>query len=738
MTVATESKEASEKKVSKTGIKDRMRLSERSFRETGRYDGIAELTHKKQDPLRYESVHSRLRSLVVSARETSKRISASPGIREVGESVVALYTPEGDSIVLSMGIMVHVHTMSRFIKWMLENDYEIDPGIRPGDIFANNDAYIGNVQTPDVMDVVPIFYDGELVGWAGAVCHELEVGGVTPGGDVYLAQERYTEGLFVCAEKVGENDQLRRDYLIRVERNVRTPIYWILDEKAKVSACLEIREKVLEIIRDLGAQYYKQATKELIEEGRRSHLERMKLMTVPGRYRGATFFGHLYKGKPGVLPMADKDLLVPIPVDLTIDRQGMMSLDFEGTGPWGFNANNCCDAAMEGGFFVSLTQFMDYDGKVNDGAWLTTKMNLPPGTWTNPGRISVATACSWALLLPAFGTFQRLFSRAFLARGFKEEIFVGQVNTPFFEGGGVSQYGTWFGGSNFELASGGSGARAILDGLDHGYAGWNPEADMGNAEIWELSLPILYLGRQIWPDSAGAGKFRGGSGFTSTYMIHGTPMFMLTTAIHSGRVFDNGGMCGGYPAPTAIYHYAVRDTNLKKLIEEQKPLPHYEGVDPRDPDVFRLVEGDKEFTEGGYIGRPFKSYDLFEHFYNSGGGYGDILERDPKLVLEDVENGYVTRRAAAEVYGVVIRDDEKSRHPVLDSEATRDRRDAMRAERRAKAIPVREWLEKERSRVERGEFVPEVREAYRESMRLSQSWAREFREFWSLPESFEF
>jgi acetone carboxylase alpha subunit len=291
MTVATESKEASEKKVSKTGIKDQMRLSERSFRETGRYDGIAELAHKKQDPLRYESVHSRLRSLVVSARETSKRISASPGIREVGESVVALYTPEGDSIVLSMGIMVHVHTMSRFIKWMLENDYEIDPGIRPGDIFANNDAYIGNVQTPDVMDVVPIFYDGELVGWAGAVCHELEVGGVTPGGDVYLAQERYTEGLFVCAEKVGENDQLRRDYLIRVERNVRTPIYWILDEKAKVSACLEIREKVLEIIRDVGAQYYKQATKELIEEGRRSHLERMKLMTVPGRYRGATFDG---------------------------------------------------------------------------------------------------------------------------------------------------------------------------------------------------------------------------------------------------------------------------------------------------------------------------------------------------------------------------------------------------------------------------------------------------------------
>jgi acetone carboxylase alpha subunit len=221
------------------------------------------------------------------------------------------------------------------------------------------------------------------------------VGGVTPGGDVYLAQERFTEGLFVCAEKIGENDQIRRDYLLRVERNLRSPIYWILDEKAKVSACLEVREKVLELLEEAGVEYFKSAIKEYIEEGRRAHLERMKVQTVPGRYRGATFFGHLYKNKAGVLPMANKDQLVPIPVDLTIDRNGLMTLDFEGTGPWGWNSNNCCEAAMEGGFFVSLTQFMDFDGKVNDGAWLATRLRLPPGTWTNPDNIMVATACSF-------------------------------------------------------------------------------------------------------------------------------------------------------------------------------------------------------------------------------------------------------------------------------------------------------------------------------------------------------
>src|SRR5438132_6855200 len=721
---------------SETPIKfhEMLEQSESRLAETGCYDGITDLALKAEDPLKYESLHTRLRSTVVSARETSKRISASPGIREVGECVVGLYTPEGDSVVFSFGIMVHVHTMSRFIKWMVRNDYEDDPGIRPGDIFANNDAFIGNVQVPDVMDVTPIFHNGELIAWAGAVCHELEVGGVTPGGDVYLAHERFTEGLFVCAEKIGENDKIRRDYLLRVERNLRSPIYWILDEKAKVSACLEVRDKVLDLVGEMGVGYFKQAIKEYVEEGRRAHLERMKVQTIPGRYRGATFFGQLYKDKPGVLPMANKDELVPIPVDLTIYREGFMNLDFEGTGPWGWNANNCCEAAMEGGLFVSLTQLMDFDGKVNDGAWLATKMNLPPGTWTNPDNIMVATACSWALLLPAFGVFHRLMSRAFLARGFKEEVFVGQVNTPFFEGGGISQYGTRFGGSNFELAEGGSGARAIMDGIDTGYAGWNPESDMGNAEIWELSLPILYLGRKIWPDSAGVGKFRGGTGFTSLYKIHHTPMFTLTTAIHSGKVFDNAGMCGGYPAPTALYHYAIRDTNLTELIAAQKPLPHFEG-DPHDPDPRRLVQGDFEFSEGGYIGRPFRDGDLFEHFYNAGGGYGDPIERDPELGRKDLENGIVTPRDARQIYHVDGQSDDGRTHSV-DSGTTERLRAAERSERLRDAVPVSDWIAQERDRILNHQFAQEVLVMYRESMRLSPRWKENFASFWQLPADF--
>src|SRR3990170_805358 len=156
--------------------------SDRIFAETGSYAGLAgELEMKDSDPIGYEKLFSRIRGGLVSSRETALNISASPIVRELGELCFALYTPEGDSIALSTGIIVHVHTMSDAIKWMVRQGYEDNPGIKPGDIFANNDPTIGDVHNADVQTFVPIFnpdpaHQGELVAWAGGVTHVLDIG----------------------------------------------------------------------------------------------------------------------------------------------------------------------------------------------------------------------------------------------------------------------------------------------------------------------------------------------------------------------------------------------------------------------------------------------------------------------------------------------------------------------------------------------------------------------------------
>ncbi len=715
-------------------LKARLEESEELFARTGCYSGLKKLEGRQEDPLRFETLHLKLRSSCVSAREIARRISASPGVREVGEMVAALYTPEGDAVALSNGIMVHVHTMSRFIKWMIRNDYEHDPGINPGDIFANNDAFIGTVQVPDVMDVIPIFSDGALVGWAGAVCHELEAGGITPGGDVALAQERYGEGLFVCAEKIGTGNKIRRDYIIRCERNLRMPVYWILDEQAKVAACLSIRDQVLELIDEIGVDYYAKITKEFIEEGRRTQLARVKQLTVPGTYRASTFYGHVTRGKPGFQPLGHPDWLYAIPLQMDIQLDGKIVLDFEGAQPWGYHSMNCTPAGMDGGMFVTLTQHMNFEGLVNDGAWLATQLKLPPGTWTNPDRESCATATSWALLLPAFGTFQRMLSRGFLARGFVEEVFVGQVNSPMIEMGGINQHGNEFGIAHFECAAAGSGALAIKDGLDTAYVGWNPESDMGNVEIWELDMPMVYIGRSIVPNSGGAGKYRGGNAFMSTWVVNKSPELRIVTSEHSSRVFDNAGMCGGYPAPSCQRHRTVRNSNVFELAKSGQPLAHSIGSDQAE--LPRRFDGDHEVVEGPYITAPMKNGDIFTHSYNGGGGYGDPLDRDPLLALDDVINGQSTRVHAEQVHGIRFTGSLEDRTLAIDISQTLSLREAKKKERLTSAMSVRDWKRKEKERLHTCDFAPEVVRMYEAAMALSPTFRQEFLAFWELPEDY--
>ncbi|HLS32435.1 MAG TPA: acetone carboxylase subunit alpha, partial [Brevibacterium sp.] len=94
------------------------------------------------------------------------------------------------------------------------------------------------------------------------------------------------------------------------------------------------------------------------------------------------------------------------------------------------------------------------------------------------------------------------------------------------------------------------------------------------------------------------------------------------------------------------------------------------------------------------------------------------------------------RDAARNVYGVVV--DRTTGDTVVDAEATQTRRDEIREERRTKSVPVSEWIASSRPRIAQQELAPEVREMYRDSMALSERFAGEFREFWSLPDDFVF
>ncbi len=686
-----------------------------------------ELTLKETDPVKFEVLFTRLLQSAVNARELAKMISASNAVREIGEITVALYTPEGDCVCLSCGVLLHVHSLSWFLKFMMEAAYEENPGIRPGDIFLNNDPHIGGFHAPDILIGIPIFYGERLVGWAGSMTHVPEVGAVEPGGLPASATSRFQEGLFFSAVKIGTNDTLHRDIENTIERNVRDPSQWLLDTRAKVAAARHVRETVLKLIDQYGPEYYVEAVQEYIEDTRRAARRKMARVMVPGRYRARGFLD-------GEIPNGHQALM-QINLEVLVDREGNVSLDYEGTSPEEPLPLNMSVPATDGAIFCNLIQYVFYDCHFNDGITYAVQMKLPESLLRcSPFASTVGAPGRTGGVLS--GVLTQVFSRAYYMGGHPDDAIAPTPTSTVCYKGGVDQYGRRFGFNHFELIAMGTGGRATGDGAHASYAPFNPEGDSGDVEVWEREAPILYLGRRLRMDGGGFGKYRGGSPLDSLYLVHGTRVCESGMVSVSKWVSANQGLMGGYPAPSVVFAVA-RDTNIDQLISARQPLPHFYG-DPARPELVWRLKGTVE--PGGPVNRPAtprKEHDAEEILFHSGAGFGDPIERDPTLVLKDVLMETTSRRAAEQVYGVIIRGDRL--HPAaltVDVEATAARRAAIRAERKRRGRPARQYLAEQRERIVRGEIPAPAKRMINRLLSHSAAWAGWYRAQWNLPADF--
>jgi len=307
---------------------------------------------------------------------------------------------------------------------------------------------------------------------------------------------------------------------------------------------------------------------------------------------------------------------------------------------------------------------------------------------------------------------------------------------------GVNQYGMFSAGLTLEQASNGSPARGIADGENSAWSIYTPQADFGNAEITELFYPIMYLGRNVEPDSGGYGTFRGGLGHTAVWMVKNTPgiEYQCGCAGIRSKVLANHGMFGAYPVWPDRPSYAM-GTNVKALIEAKRPLVHERG-DPEEPDLAKNLQA--SVIEANAIA-PFVTpellheYDIIVHPVSGAQAQGDPLDRDPEAVRSDLDSGWTRSRIARDVYGVVATHDPKTEQWTVDTAATAKKRDEMRAARKRRGVPFKDWWAAERAKVQgREQMDPAVIQMWRDSMRLSPEYARELRAFWRLPDDFEF
>lgn len=718
-------------------LKEMREEVDRLTRETGYYAGLKRLELKESDPITYEKLFYRLRGGLVDARETSKRVAASPIVEQEGELCFTLYTPDGDGVVTSTGIIIHVGTMGAAIKYMIANDYETNPGIEDGDIFINNDGHVGNIHTCDIHTLIPIFYKGELIAWAGGVTHAIETGGVSPGSMPTGPVTRFGDGYYVTCRKVAKNFELLGDWLAESKRAVRTTRYWTLDERTRQAGCMRIRELVLDIVEEYGVDVWKKFMRESLEDSRRQLISRIKSTLIPGKYRSLSMSDVPYDHElMGDLPeFAKLNYFVLSPNEITVQSDGKWQISTKGTSRWGWHPYNAHSVTYTSGIWVMMTQTLMPNERINEGPMYATLFDLPKGSWINPMNRITAHSFSWHFLWNAWSAIWRSMSRGYFSRGFLEEVNAGNAATvDFLMGGGINQYGEIHAINSFEPAASGTGACAIKDGIDHTAAVWNPEGDQGDMETWERVEPMLYLGRAKKRNSAGYGKYRGGSGYESLRMMWNSKDW---TNFHngSGYIFPDCGLMGGYPAATG-YIWNAHKTDLKERIEKNLPFPQGGDYDPDNPEWEKNLNAEFTRTKQTFTSEQlFKDYDMTSVYVRGGPGFGDPLDRRISDVETDLNDGIVLPRYAEKVYGVVIEQDEKGKWHV-DKEKTVKRRKEMLKERINRGIPTHEWIKKEREKVLKKEAEFPVLYAYATSFELEDNaeFLKEFKEFWELPD----
>ena len=494
-----------------------------------------------------------------------------------------------------------------------------------------------------------------------------------------------------------------------------------------------IRNTVLRLIQEEGVDTFKNFIREVIEDTRRAFVTRVMEMMIPGVYRSPSFMDIPHAGDKGVMPdFAAVDSLMNCPLKLTVDGDAGFHLDLDGANKWGIHSFNCTPSGLQGGLWVALCQTLVPHEKVNDGAYLATTFNTPYGSWADPDNLSVSNTIAWAFLQPCFTGLLHSLSRGFASRGFLEEVlaaypFTGNIT----QGGGVNQYGHDGSWTNFEISSCGISARWAADGETACAAMWNPEGDMGDVEAWELMEPALYLGRNVRPNTGGLGKRRGGSGYECIRMIYGTSDQLMYNG-GNGHVFMTSGLFGGYPCSSG-YRHSIKGTDMAERIANMDTYPTRDQ-DPADSQIVAHTEGTPlRDRRSWHFPDPHKEHDVYLAILNGGHGVGDLVERDPQSVVEDLNGAFILPRFA-DTHGVVASQDDGGKWSA-DEVGTVARRKELRAQRLDRSQSVDEWKASQRERVENLAFIEPVRKMHQESLTLSDNWSREFKAFWDLPEN---
>jgi acetophenone carboxylase len=625
----------------------------------------------------YEIYDEKIANFLDEAREIFIRSGVTSMLRS-GDLIVGLYTANGDLANASAGTYLHCVTATLPVKYIMQEFYA-DPtvGVHEGDIFYANEARFGGIHNCDQMAMMPVFNEGELIAWTAALAHQPETGAIEPGGMPLSARSRNDEGMKLTPIKIGVNFRIRSDMLRMMENFIgRAPRMQAVDTRARVTGADRLRVRIEDLAREKGNDFVRGLLRRLVvaaEQAARRRIARWN----DGVYRSTVFIDTI--GREAALVRG---------VLTAVKKGDSIVMDFTGCSPENDSPYNCYPhiAAAHAAIYIYAYPFSDLP--VSNGTLAAFEWKVPEGCLLNAGGDAAISNS------PTLNSLVMSLTPQVFARMMYDSADRLQIGAPNSNNGsaiifaGINQYGVPV--AELEattLNTEGQGARTDMDGV-HAYGfPWCHAGRSPDAEDAETEYQFLRLFLNLRQDSGGFGKYQGGAGTETALVPYHVPHFFWQGLGKSSSISCSIGLFGGYPS-SACPGIWVRNTNLlEKMARGDADLP----ATAVELATHRPIAGEYVFEN---INRPTRiglNGDVVVQFAAGGGGYGDVLQRDPAAVAADLRAGLVSRWTAENVY--CVRFDASTAR--VDELATERAREEERRRRLARAKPwaefAREW-----------------------------------------------